>query len=111
MNQVVSIDAEWMVGPWKTGTAKYPGFEGKGYVVPVKLNEKKPMHARVKLHADAEYEVSVRSLIGGAHPDRTVVVEINGKKLRPTHASKGDAKGAVNGVLDGLEESGHIKKK
>jgi len=93
MNQVVAIDAEWMVGPWKTGTAKYTGFEGKSYVVPENLNEKRPMHGRVKLHADSEYEVTVRSLIGGAHSDRTVVVEVNGKKLKPTHTGKGDRKG------------------
>ena len=47
MNQVVSIDAEWMVGPWKIGTAKYAGFEGKCYVVP-NLGEKAPIQSHRK---------------------------------------------------------------
>jgi len=102
MNGAVSVQAEELVGRWKAGT-KYRGFEGAGYVAaPARSSE--PISGRIKLSQDSKYTVSVRALKGGAHQDRALVVEINGKRLKTTHEGHGPAAGAYS-----WEEAGIIK--
>jgi len=96
------VQAEELVGRWKAGT-KYRGFEGAGYVAaPARSSE--PISGRIKLSQDSKYTVSVRALKGGAHQDRALVVEINGKRLKTTHEGHGPAAGAYS-----WEEAGIIK--
>jgi len=87
------IEAEWMEGEgWQPGT-KYPGFEGSGYMSPPKPGETAPLLARIKLDAAQKLTVSVRALKGGAHQDRALAVDINGKRLKTTHQGEGPAQG------------------
>ena len=102
MNGVVSVQAEDMVGLWKAGT-KYRGFEGAGYVAaPARSSD--PISGRIKLSQDSRYTVSVRGLKGGAHQDRALAVEVNGKRLKTTHQGEGPKAGAYS-----WEEAGTIK--
>ncbi len=92
INGGIRIEAEWMQGPCRIGTEKYDGFEGTGYAAAYQ-DATEPMTARIKLDAVMECTVSVRALKGGAHQDRALAVEINGKRLKTTHQGEGPAEG------------------
>ena len=86
-----------MTGPWRKGSDKYAGYLGTGYAASwyaAKQNAPVPMEATVRIGAAGEYTVWVRALIGGAHQDRALAVEIAAKRLAPTHADKGSKSGA-----------------
>ena len=100
----IRIDAEEMLGPWKVGTAKYGDFEGWGYITPTQAGETKPITARIKNDASMECMVSVRALKGGAHQDRALAIEVNGKRLKTTHQGKGPAKGEYTWEEAGVVE-------
>ena len=90
------IEAEWMEGErWKSGT-NYSGFEGSGYLSPPALDEQAPATARIKVDAAMNCKVSVRALKGGAHQERALAVEVNGKRLKTTHEGTGPAAGAYS---------------
>ncbi|MBT3191528.1 MAG: hypothetical protein HN341_03130, partial [Verrucomicrobia bacterium] len=101
MNGVVSVQAEHMVGNWKAGT-QYPGFEGACYVAAPAISSE-PMTGRVKVSQASMYSISIRALKGGAHQDRALAVEINGKRLKTTHQGEGPSKGAFS-----WEEAGKV---
>ncbi len=85
----IRIEAEWMWSPaWTRGT-KYPGFEGEGYSSPPSKYETLPLLARIKIDSPMTYTVLVRAMKGGAHQDRALAVEVNGKRLKTTHQGEG----------------------
>jgi hypothetical protein len=91
------IEAEWMKGPWRIGTEKYSDFKGTGYAASFYAQvdpEPSPMTLEVKASIAGEYTVWTRALIGGAHQDRALAVEVAGQRLKPTHKGQGPKEGA-----------------
>ena len=101
----IRIEAEWMDtgGHWNTGT-KYAGFEGSGYVSPPGQGETSPLVARIKVDAPQKFMASVRALKGGAHQDRALALEVNGKRLKTTHEGPGPAAGSYSWEDAGVVE-------
>ncbi len=93
----IRVEAEAMTGPWRIGSDRYTGFSGTGYAASyyaAAAAEPDPMTASVRIPADGEYSVWVRSLVGGTHQDRALAVELASRRLEPTHAGEGPPGGA-----------------
>jgi len=93
----VRIEAENMEGPWRKGSDRYGDFLGQGYAASwyaAKDGEPLPIKSQVRIPAERQYTVWVRALVGGAHQDRALAVEIAGRRQPSTHAGKGPESGA-----------------
>jgi hypothetical protein len=93
----VRIEAENMDGPWRKGSDRYSDFLGQGYAASwyaAKGREPLPMKCKVRVPAERQYSVWIRALVGGAHQDRALAVEIAGKRQPSTHAKQGPESGA-----------------
>ena len=95
----VYVEAETMAGPWRIGNDRYAGFLGTGYAASwyaAGAADPTPLTGTLQMPTGGEYTVWVRALLGGAHQDRALAVEVAGRRLEPTHAGKGPSAGAFS---------------